>query len=43
MQVQCGDGFRETSGEVFTTAEACDDGNDRNDDGCSRSLSLGLF
>lgn len=33
--VTCGDGYRESSGEIFPVSEECDDGNDVSGDGCS--------
>ena len=38
--VKCGDGFRESSGEVFPVVEECDDGNDVSGDGCSEFCKI---
>lgn len=39
-KVTCGDGFRESSGEVSATVEKCDDANDRDLDGCSSACTV---
>ena len=38
--VTCGDGFRESSGEIFPVTEECDDGNDVSGDGCSEFCKI---